>query len=224
MNPSRRKKSEVLAKLSDPSTREFTEHEREVLGKVAPDQLAHIPAESEITDAATVALDAFEIAGAAVEQTLLAKANAGRMLATKRASLSHGDWLPFLNSIIPPRFTQRQADGVIENAEAAWHREVLRWTKIASNFDRFPAEALERAHTVRQMLQLADFIPEGEAIPGGHQSTANPAQVVARVEKWWKSAALHRDEIAKWPPRDRADLAEQLRPAAELYLTLLPSA
>ena len=223
MNPSRRQKAAAVQSLT--AGRELTEHEKAVLGKVEPDQL-EVPTEAVIADATTRALDAFEIAGSAVEQTLLAKAEAGRLLARKRQSLPHGDWLPWLNTMVPQRFRDRQAAEQLADAEKAWHREVQRWMKIADNFDRFPPEALERAHTVRQMLQLADFIPEGESSPGGHTAETNPAQVVARVEKWWtqQSAVLHRDEVKQWPPRDRADLVERLRPLVELYTELLPSA
>lgn len=221
MKVSRRKQRAVLEKVA--SSQPLSDYDKKILGTVKTERLAHEPpSDAEIASLAEEALNAFEIAGAAVEQTLLAKAKAGRALAAKRDSLPHGEWLPWQDTIIPQRYVQRADSGTIKDAPKAWRREVLRWIEIHNRFQRFPAEALERAHTVRQLLQLADFIPEGENPAGGPRTPPSPDALVAGVEKWWTahSAELNGQAVLAWPARKRADLAERLRPYAELFALL----
>jgi hypothetical protein len=198
----------------------LTDRDRRILGDTSPSILVgDTPTDAQIATLAERALDAFAIAGAAVEQTLLAKAEAGRALRAKRADLDHGDWLPWLDSMIPKPLLQREQDGLVKSAADAWRREVRRWIDISLKFERVPAAALERAHTVRQLLQLADFIPEGETLPGAQPETAEPEAIVARVGKWWMSQAalLNPQSVKSWPAKPRAELAESLKPAADLY-------
>lgn len=205
----------------------LTRYEKKILGTASPAMLVgETPTDDQIALLAGRALDAFTIAGAAVEQTLLAKAEAGRALRAKRADLDHGDWQPWLDAMMPARFRQREEDGLVKSAIAAWRREVHRWIDISLKFEKVPAHALERAHTVRQLLLLADFIPEGETLPGAQRQPAEPEAIVARVSKWWMSqAALLNPQCVKtWPPKPRAELAELLKPAADLYQVCCDSA
>jgi hypothetical protein len=161
----------------------------------------------------------------AVQKTWIAQAKAGRMLAIKRESCAHGQWESWLKDHMPKQYfgegTKRSA-GDLKAAFQAWYQTSRNWIKLADTIDRCPPDALERAHTVRQLFALAGMLPEGQDSQNGERPPPLPAHIVWRIKR---IAGRIREEISgstfrDWPDELRMSLRTELEPLVELYREL----
>jgi hypothetical protein len=145
----------------------------QTLDLVAPDTAL-------IQDAVRSALNAEDMAKAAIGNLITEKVVAGCMLAAKRADLPHGEWGAWIESNLP---ITRQT--------------VRNWIKLAEFAKRSGAD-IENAQSVRHAYQLAGLLPEPDPESRG-RTHVSPLQLAARFATTIEQqlAQMHRDELAQ---------------------------
>lgn len=139
---------------------------------------------------------------------------AGSVLHEIKKQLQHGQWLDWLK--------QNKPNAV--DSDEAWIVRAQRWMKISTVISECKnPELLDRAQSVRQLLQLAGAIPDGEttqALP--QMSEATPTVLISKFTRFFSgiTPSITPEIINSWPEADRKNFRETLKPAAEMYYLL----
>lgn len=171
-----------------------------------------------ISGAVESAVSAEDEWGKATKRCFETYRSAGELLTTRKKSMRHGQWLPWIKLHMPQRYREKDGGGV-----AAWQRTAQNWMRIYYILTNCRPELVERAQTVAQLFRLAQMLPEGSCEAGSIEAgVVAPAQVVGRIHRWITSAApmLSVATVRTWPAAEREQLRQELQPLVELAASL----
>ena len=161
------------------------------------------PQTVKICEAVTAAIAAEDQAKAAVHYLIRTKIIAGQLLATRRESAKHGEWVAWCDNVLPISYDTAN-----------------RWIGLFLFIKTRGEQALDDAKSVRQAYVLAGLLPESQGGTGsGGSSQSEDAYLTDLVRTNTRlSAQLAKHPLKDWPTDALRSLRERLKPLVELYV------